>query len=73
MRGNSVYPQIMIQMLLRGWDYRELAEKAGLSYTSLRRKLLGKTPLYLDDARCLQKAFDCGMSLDELFVRRMSW
>ncbi len=33
MRGECVYMQVMVQMYLKGWDNRALADKAGLSYT----------------------------------------
>ena len=70
MRGECVYMQVLVQMYLKGWDNRELAKEAGLSYTSIRRKLRGMSPLHLEEARRIQRALDCGMSLDELFVRR---
>ncbi len=70
MRGDCVYMQVMVQMYLRGWDSRELAEKAGLSYTSIRRKLRGMSPMHLEEARSIQKALNCGMTLDSLFARK---
>ena len=70
MRGECVYMQVMVQMYLKGWDNRALADKAGLSYTSIRRKLRGTSPLHLEEARRIQQALNCGMSLDELFARR---
>ena len=70
MRGDCVYLQVLVQMYLRGWDSRTLAEKTGLTYTSVRRKLRGLSPLYLEEARRIQEALDCGMSLDALFARR---
>lgn len=70
MRGDCVYLQVLVQMYLRGWDSRTLAEKAGLTYTSVRRKLRGLSPLHLEEARRIQQALDCGMSLDALFARK---
>ena len=70
MRGECVYLQVMVQMYLRCWDSKELAEKAGLTYTSIRRKLRGTSPLHLEEARRIQEALDCGLSLDVLFARR---
>ena len=72
MRGDCVYLQVLVQMYLRGWDSRVLAEKAGLTYTSVRRKLRGLSPLHLEEARRIQEALDCGLSLDALFARRDS-
>ena len=62
MRGDCVYLQVMVQMYLRGWDSRELAEKAGLSYTSIRRKLRGMSPMHLEEARSIQKALKLMLS-----------
>ena len=70
MRGECVYLQVMVQMYMKGWDSRTLAEKSGMPYTSMRRKLRGMTPLHLEEARRIQEALDCGMSLDKLFARR---
>lgn len=70
MRGDCVYLQVLVQMYLRGWDSRTLAEKTGLTYTSVRRKLRGLSPLHLEEARRIQQALDCGMSLDALFARK---
>ena len=70
MRGDCVYMQVLVQMYLKGWDNRILAEKSGITYTSIRRKLRGLAPLHLEEARRIQEALDCGMSLDILFARR---
>ena len=70
MRGECIYLQVLVQMYLRGWNSRELAQKTGMSYTSLRRKLRGASPLMLDEARQIQRVLDCGMTLDMLFSRK---
>ena len=70
MRGECVYLQVLVQMYLRGWTSRDLADRAGMSYSSLRRKLRGASPMMLEEARAIQAALDCGMALDELFARR---
>ena len=70
MRGECVYMQVMVQMYMKGWDSRILAEKTGIKYTSMRRKMRGLAPISLEEARRIQEALDCGMSLDALFVRR---
>ena len=68
-KGQCVYVQVMVQMCLRGWDSRDLADKTGLTYSSMRRKLRGIAPLRLEEARRIQEALDCGLSLDQLFKR----
>lgn len=70
MRGECVYLQVMVQMYLRGWNSQELAEKAGMTYSSMRRKLRGIAPFRLEEARRIQQALGCDMSLDDLFARR---
>ena len=51
MRGDCVYLQVLVQMYLRGWDSRKLAEQSGITYTTMRRKLRGMAPLHLEEAR----------------------
>lgn len=70
MKWNIVYMQVMIQCYLLGWDKRKLAEESKIPYTSLLRKLRGVSPLHLDEAKKIQKALNCGLSLDELFSKR---
>ena len=41
----------------------------GIAISSLR-KLRGMSPLHLEEARRIQEALDCGLSLDALFARR---
>ena len=72
MRGDCVYLQVLVQMYLKGWDSRMLAEKTGLTYTSVRRKLRGLSTLHLEEARRIQQVLDCGLSLDALFARKDS-
>ena len=70
MRGACLYLQVLVQMYLRGWTSRDLADRAGMSYSSLRRKLRGATPLLLEEAQRVQAALDCGLTLDQLFARQ---
>ena len=70
MRGECIYVQVMVQLYLLGWDCRVLAKKSGIPYTSLRRKLRGISPMHLEEAKKIQKALDCGMTLDALFETR---
>ena len=70
MKGDCIYMQVMVQMYLKGWDNRALAENTGISYTSLRRKLRGIVDLTLKEAKQIQAALDCGLSLDALFAER---
>lgn len=70
MRGDCIYMQVMVQMYLKGWDSRMLADQAGMSYTSIRRKLRGLSPLHLEEAKRIQRALNCGMSMEELFTRK---
>lgn len=70
MRGECIYLQVMVQMYMKGWDSAALAEKAGIGYPSLRRKLRGASPLHLSEARRIQQALECNLTLDQLFALR---
>ena len=69
-KGDCIYLKVMVQMILKGWDNQALAEKAGMSYTSICRKLRGISPLYLEEARRIQQALNCGLTLDKLFEEK---
>mgnify|MGYP003372718983 CR=1 FL=1 len=70
MRGQCVYLQVLVQMYMKGWTSHQLAEQAGISYPSLRRKMRGASPLHLEEARKIQAVLGCGMTLDQLFARK---
>ena len=69
-RGKCIYLQVLVQLYLKGWDFQRLAKETGISYTSLRRKMRGVSPLHLEEAKEIQKVLNCGMSLDALFATR---
>ncbi len=70
MKKPCVYMQVMVQMYLRGMDSHMLAEKAGISYPSLRRKLRGEGGLGLEEAKRIHRALGSDLSLEALFERR---
>ena len=70
MRGQCVYLQVLVQMYLKGWNSHQLADQAGISYPSLRRKMRGTSPLHLDEAQRIQAVLGCGMTLDQLFAKK---
>ena len=70
MRGQCVYLQVLVQMYMKGWNSHQLAERTGISYPSLRRKMRGASPLHLDEARKIQSVLGCGMTLDQLFAKK---
>ena len=72
MRGECVYLQVMVQLFLKGWNSHELADRTGISYPTLRRKLRGAAPMQLEEARRIQTALGCGLTLDQLFEPRES-
>lgn len=69
MRGTCVYARLMVQMYLAGMDNRELAEKTGMTYSSLRRKMRGETRINLEEAARIREALGCDLALDKLFER----
>lgn len=72
MRSQCIYSQVMVQMYMKGWNMRDLAEEAGLSYVSLRRKLRGESPVMLDEAFSIRRALQVQMPLDALFEKRVA-
>lgn len=70
MRSQCVYAQVMVQMFMKGWNMRQLAEVTGLSYVSLRRKLRGESPFMLEEAFAVRDALKVQMPLDDLFEKR---
>lgn len=72
MRTQCIYTQVMVQMYMKGWNMRELAREAGMSYVSLRRKLRGESPILLEEAFSIRKALAVQMPLDTLFEKRVA-
>lgn len=72
MRTQCIYTQVMVQMFMKGWNLRELAEESGVSYVSLRRKLRGETPLQLEEALSIRSALQVNMPLENLFEKRVA-
>ncbi|MBQ9944800.1 MAG: hypothetical protein IJO67_10620 [Clostridia bacterium] len=72
MRTQCIYTQVMVQMYMKGWNMRELAGEAGMSYVSLRRKLRGESPVLLEEALSIRKALEVQMPLDALFEKRVA-
>lgn len=70
MKGQTVYLQVAVQMFMRGIDRKTLAEKTGITYTSLIRKLRDESPITLQEAMKIKKALGTDMALEELFARR---
>lgn len=69
-RGLAIYPRLMAQMYLKGFDNKRLAEETGLTYLTLRRRLRGETTLKLSEANRIRNALGTDMPLEKLFERR---
>ena len=72
MRSQCVYAQVMVQMFMKGWNMRQLAEETDISYVSLRRKLRGESPFMLEEAMKVRSALEAQMPLDMLFEKRVA-
>ena len=70
MSNACVYLQVMVQMYLRGMDSHALAEQAGMSYPSLRRKMRGEGSFGLEEAIRIKEVLQCDLPLEKLFERR---
>lgn len=62
-----MYPNLNAELARKGWTIAKLADKTGISYSTLRAKLKGNTNLSLSEACDIKKALGVTMSLDELF------
>lgn len=62
-----MYPNLNAELARKGWTITKLADKTGISYSTLRAKLKGNTNLSLSEACDIKKALGVTMSLDELF------
>lgn len=69
MRGTCVYARLMVEMYLAGMDNRMLAEKSGINYASLRRKMRGDTPIRLEEAARIRRALQSNLPLEKLFEK----
>ena len=72
MRTNCIYAQVMVQMFMKGWNMRQLAEETDISYVSLRRTLRGESPFMLEEAFAVRDALKVQMPLDALFEKRVA-
>ena len=70
MSGMTIYPRVMAQMYLKGYDNKRLAKEIGLSYITLRRRLRGDIPIKLGEAARIREALGCDMPLEVLFEKR---
>ncbi len=70
MRESGIYLRLMAEMYLRGVSSQMLAERIGVHYATLRRKLRGQAPLLLAEALQIKEALNCDFPLEELFKKR---
>ena len=70
MSEQCVYLRLMAEMYLRGFDSRLMAEKIGVHYGTLRRKLRGQSPLQLEEAMRMKEALQCKLPLEKLFDKQ---
>lgn len=69
MYGECMYFEVLKQCHIKKMNMAKLAEKSNIAYVTLRRKLRGVQHMYLDDAFAIQKALDCGLTIDQLFKK----
>ena len=63
------YPNVKAEAARRGMSSKQLAEKSGIKYCTLIRKLSGESPLMVSEAVKICEALG-GMSMDYLFNDR---
>jgi plasmid maintenance system antidote protein VapI len=62
-----MYRHIASQLILSGISKRELAEKLGISFDSLNKKLISKSDFTLDEAIELKRLLNTNASIEMLF------
>lgn len=62
-----IYLQLLIKMYEAKMTGKDLSEKCNIPYTTLLRKLNGKSPLFLEEAKKIKQALGCEMPLETLF------
>ena len=63
-----MYDNLRAEMARKGIGVYQLAEKAGITKQSLYRKLAGKSPFTIKEAKAIKDALEVTMSLDDLFA-----
>lgn len=53
MKDACIYPVVKSQMALRGVDNRQMAEVLQLSYSGFLKKMCGKNPFLLEEAKAM--------------------
>lgn len=70
MNSTCIYTQVMLHMYLNDLNLRELSERTGIAYATLRRKLRGETDFLLGEALRVKETLRVTMPLEELFRKR---
>lgn len=65
-----MYKELNAELARIGWDKKQLAEKIGMSYSTLITKLRGEAPLKLDEAISIKRVIGSTMPLESLFLHK---
>ena len=70
MKHRAIFFRLEYLLLLEGLDIKGLAEAAGMTYVTLRRKLRGEASFLLDECFAIKKALNTDMPIETLFEKR---
>lgn len=76
MKGQCVYKQISIEMILKGIDTQTLSQMCGIPYSTLRKKLRGGSAFILEEAFQIHRVIGQQMTIEKLFEKHeqvFSW
>ena len=62
-----MYLNVKAELARRDMSLVDLSNKTGIKYMSLIRKINGKYPLTLDEAKLIKKSLEVDVPLEELF------
>lgn len=62
-----MYPNLKAELARRDITVAELAERTGINYQTLAKKISGKAPIAINEARIIRDAIDKELTVDYLF------
>lgn len=67
--GKMVYRKLLARMALMDISKTEVAQRIGVSYTTLYNKLCGVTDFTLSEALLIKNLLSCEEALEDIFQR----
>lgn len=64
------YMRVYVDMMMQGMNLIDLATASGISYVSMRRKLRGESPWFLEECIAVKEALHSDLPIETLFEKR---